>query len=91
MAADLPRPVSPATLARVGLAASLVVRLELLQAALARGEPVDDASLVRLGNTLSRTLADLGLSDPPRVPSDSAPSLQEYLASRDNAPTEASP
>jgi hypothetical protein len=48
--------------AAVRMAATLIVRAEELQAAMARGEVVDADALVRVSGALARAIDDLGLS-----------------------------
>ena len=64
---------------KVEQAAGLAVRAELLQAATARGEDVDNEDLVRVANTLRRELSDLGLD---RKASKAPTPLRERLARR---------
>jgi hypothetical protein len=45
----------------IALAATLTARAEMLQAALLRGEPVDDDTIVRVNNSAARMLDKLGI------------------------------
>jgi hypothetical protein len=58
-------------------AASLMMRAEQLQAAIARGERVDPDELIRLTNTVRRTLAGLAKRERPKPAT-----LGDYIASR---------
>jgi len=58
-------------------AASLIMRAEQLQSAIVRGEQVDPDELIRLTNTVRRTLAAIAKREKPKPPN-----LGEYLASR---------
>ncbi|MEZ0020066.1 hypothetical protein [Sinorhizobium fredii] len=60
-AEDLGNDLTAAQRVRVAQVAALTVRAEMLQAAIANGEPVVDEDLVRVSNALRRELADLGL------------------------------
>jgi hypothetical protein len=58
--------------------AAVAVRVEQLDVALTRGDPIDDEGMVRLANTLARLLVLLGLkSAPSSTPKTSA--LADYL------------
>jgi hypothetical protein len=58
-------------------AASLIMRGEQLQAAIARGEHVDPDELIRLTNTARRTLAVISKRERSKPAT-----LSDYLASR---------
>jgi hypothetical protein len=45
----------------ISMAATLTARAEMLQAALLRGEPVDDDTIVRVNNAAARMLDKLGV------------------------------
>ena len=64
--------------ALVRQAAALTVRSEEMQAALVRGDDIDDEQLTRLMNVASRTLAALRQ----RKPAKAKAGLHDYLASR---------
>jgi hypothetical protein len=64
-------------------AAALTIQSEALHASIVRGEPVDSEQLVRVSNTLARTLKDLGILTKAKVV---PPSLKDYLASGEPAP-----
>jgi hypothetical protein len=67
--------------ALVRLAAALTVQGETMQAAIIRGDTVDDEQVVRTANALTRALTQLRRKS--RSPKTAAPSLQDYLAKRD--------
>jgi hypothetical protein len=67
--------------ALVRLAAALTVQGETMQAAIIRGDTVDDEQVVRIANALTRALSQLRRKS--RSPKTAAPSLQDYLAKRD--------
>ncbi len=84
-AADLGGQLTTTQRITIGQAAALTVRAELLQAAIARGDPVDGEELIRVANTLERLFTTLGLKGA-RAPSEQ-PNLQDYLAAqRGSAP-----
>jgi hypothetical protein len=66
--------------ALVRLAAALTVQGETMQAAIVRGDKVDDEQVVRTANALTRALSQLRRKS--RSPKTAAPSLQDYLAKR---------
>jgi hypothetical protein len=61
-------------------AAALALRCEQLQAAIVRGEAVDDDLLVRISGTARRLLSAISSKGADRKPG--APTLQDYLAAR---------
>jgi|ERR1700678_3868346 hypothetical protein len=63
----------------VATAATLTVRSEAMQAAMLRGELVNDEELTRLANVLGRTLVRLGI----KRRAERKLSVPEYLAARD--------
>jgi hypothetical protein len=79
LTADLGREPSVKDTVLISTAASTAVRVEQLNRALTRGQPINDEDMVRLSNTLTRLLSALGLKSTPAKPQ--APSLREYLAS----------
>lgn len=90
LAADLggEASLSNADLALVRQCAGSVMASEQLSASIVNGQAVDADSLVRLGNTCARLLASLrrkGRQTP------QAPSLAEYLATRQQPPPGAPP
>jgi hypothetical protein len=62
--------------ALVRQAAALTVQSEKFQAAMLRGEAIDDEQMTRVANSLSRTLSRLGR----KRSAQKSPSLLEYLA-----------
>jgi hypothetical protein len=61
-------------------AAGVSLQCEQMQAAIVRGERVDDTQLVRVSNLLARLLKALGLG--PVTPSEDEPDLSDYLKDR---------
>lgn len=61
-------------------AAGLTLRAEQLQAAIVRGEPVNNDELIRLSSTAKRLLEAIRAKAAKRKPA--APTLQEHLAKR---------
>jgi hypothetical protein len=61
-------------------AAALALRCEQLQAAIVRGEDVDDDLLVRISGTAKRLLGAIAVKSDGRKPA--GPTLQDYLAAR---------
>jgi hypothetical protein len=86
--------LSPLDLALVRQAASLRLRFEQMEAAVAREEPIDDDQMIRLSSEVRRVISairkqDAGTATP-------GPSLSDYLASTEAAlgadePDEAAP
>jgi hypothetical protein len=64
-------------------AAALALRCEQLQAAIARGEQIDDDLLVRISGTAKRLLGAIGSKGADRKPG--APNLADWLAERNAA------
>jgi hypothetical protein len=61
-------------------AAGLTLRAEQLQAAVVRGEAVDDDQLIRLSSTARRLLTAISAKAAKRKPP--APTLQDHIATR---------
>jgi hypothetical protein len=61
-------------------AAGLTLRAEQLQAAIVRGEAVDDDQLIRLSSTARRLLTAIAAKAAKRKPP--APTLQDHIARR---------
>jgi hypothetical protein len=61
-------------------AAALALRCEQLQAAIVRGEDVDDDLLVRISGTAKRLLGAIAVKSDGRKPA--GPTLEDYLAAR---------
>jgi hypothetical protein len=66
--------------------AALAVQAEQMEAALARGEPIDLQQHALLASTLVRLASRIGVD---RVPHDVTPTLSEYLARYEREPDEA--
>jgi hypothetical protein len=65
-------------------AAALALRCEQLQAAIVRGEAIDDDLLVRISGTAKRLLGAIAVKSDGRKPV--GPTLQDYLAARTAGP-----
>jgi hypothetical protein len=80
---SLPEPVTTAQRSLVSSLAAIQVRLELLQASIARGEVISDHELVRLSRAHRAALSDLGLTKPTEP---KHRTLAEVLAEGRNTP-----
>ena len=61
-------------------AAALTLRAEQMQAAIVRGEPIDNDQLIRISGTAKRILGAIGDKASKRRPA--GPSLQDHIARR---------
>jgi hypothetical protein len=61
-------------------AAALTLRAEQMQAAIVRGEPIDNDQLIRISGTAKRILGAIGDKASKRKPA--APTLQDHIARR---------
>jgi hypothetical protein len=61
-------------------AAALTLRAEQMQAAIVRGEPIDNDQLIRISGTAKRILGAIGDKASKRRPA--APTLQDHIAKR---------
>lgn len=62
-------------------AAGLTLRAEQMQAAIVRGEPIDNDQLIRISSTAKRILEAISAKAAKRAPAEQ-PNLKDYLASK---------